>query len=45
MKEVECRICGEKHQVDSYHWVHSCIGFFPLDDFEYQINKYIGEQK
>ena len=32
----KCGICGEKHIIDKYGWVESCIGYFDLINIKYQ---------
>jgi len=43
MKNIECPLCGEKHEVDNTGWVQSCIGYFDLDNFDWEIEKWLKE--
>jgi len=40
MKTIKCPLCGDKHEVDKYNWVQSCIGYFDLGNFEGEIRKW-----
>ena len=37
MKKIDCEMCGDQHIIDKYNWVHSCVGYYQLDDYEHDI--------
>lgn len=43
-KTIICKICGDKHTIDKYNWIDSCIGYFWMGNWDEQIIKYYKEK-
>lgn len=39
-----CPICNKEHVIDKYDFVDSCIGYFDMNNFAYEIEKWLKER-
>ena len=40
-KKTKCPICYEEHEIDQYGWIQSCIGYFDLGNFIFEVDEYL----
>ena len=38
---INCPVCNELHEIDKYGWVQTCIGYFDILNFDYEITKWM----
>ena len=41
LKTTRCPICNNDHKIDKYNFVDSCIGYFDMDSFAFEIEKWL----
>ena len=41
LKTTICPICNNEHKIDKYGFVDSCIGYFDMNNFAYEIEKWL----
>ena len=41
LKTTRCPICNNDHKIDKYDFVDSCIGYFDMNSFAYEIEQWL----
>lgn len=41
LKTTICPVCNNEHKIDKYNFVDSCIGYFDMGNFAYEIEQWL----